>query len=367
MRLCGLRGALAASRSVDRWVLHDPRMWLGTAFHKVMEAARWPTEIRPSAEDTWAEAISVAAASAALHPLDARFAAPERWPGYFLVRQRALSSAQSAVASGGGTRPASFLPGVGSPTERAMQARGGRLFGRPDRFDGRVLTEYKSSMPDPAWPGSEAVLDGFQRQLRLYAAIIAEETGSWPTEGRVVAASGQTLTVSLVPSACDAEAAAALAALDDLNRSIAAGDTPEAIARPAEGSCGGCPFQAVCPAFWRWLRAAGAGGLPSVAAAGVLDRLEPGQDGDLYTAFVVIDQPSMPSGTQPIALRRTIHGDLSASPRGTHLRIVSAKLKPDGRLRADLSTCVFVLDGLPSIATADGSAASTPLQPAQGG
>jgi hypothetical protein len=232
--------------------------------------------------------------------------------------------------------------------------------GRLDRFDGRILTEYKSSMPDPAWRGAEAVLEGFRRQLRLYAAIIAEATGRWPIQGRVVAASGQKMDVPLVPAACDAEASAALAALDDLNLGLAASAAPETLARPGEDSCGGCPFQALCPAFWPWLEVAGSSGLPDTAATGVLDRIELGQDGDLYTAYLAVHQPSMPSGIQPLVLRRTIHGDLTASPQGAHWRIISARLKQDGRLRADASTCVFALDDLPSVVTAAVSASSNP-------
>jgi hypothetical protein len=84
----------------------------------------------------------------------------------------------------------------------------------------------------------------------------------------------------------------------------------------------------------------------------MLDRIEPGQDGDLYTAYLSIHQPSMSPGIQPLVLRRSIHGDLTASPKDARWRIVSAKLKPDGRLRADPSTCVFALDDLPSVVTA---------------
>jgi hypothetical protein len=173
------------------------------------------------------------------------------------------------------------------------------------------------------------------------------------------------MDVPLVPAACDAEANAALAALDDLNLGLAAGAALEALARPGEGSCGSCPFQALCPAFWLWLEAAGSSGLPGTAAAGVLDRIEQGQDGDLYTAYLAVRQPSMPPGIQPLVLRRTIHGDLTASPRDARCRIISARLKPDGRLRADPSTCVFAQDDLPSILAADVSATSN-LEPAPG-
>lgn len=331
-----------------------------------MEASRRPGATAATLEEVWAAAVREAAAAAARHPLDARFAAPERWPGYFLVRQRALSSAQGVIAANiDGARPSAPRQEGVSATERCLQARGGRLVGRPDHFDGRVLTEYKSSMPDPAWRRAEAVLEGFRRQLRLYAAIIAEATGRWPIRGRVVAASGQTMDVPLVPAACNAEATAALAALDDLNLGLAARAALETLAQPGEDACGGCPFQAHCPAFWPWLKAAGSTGLPDTAAAGVLDRIELGQDGDLYTAYLAVHQPSMPSGIQPLVLRRTIQGDLTASPRGAHVRIISARLKQDGRLRADLSTCVFALNDLPSVVTADASVSSSP-EPAPG-
>lgn len=359
MRLCALRGAFAASRAAEKFVLHDPRAWLGTAFHKVVEAASQPGTAA-TAEQVWTAAVDEAAVAARSHPLDARYAAPDRWPGYFLVRQRALSSAQGIVAANtGGQRKAPRIGGVSA--ERLLLARGGRLAGRPDRFDGRVLTEYKSSIPDTAWRGAEAVLEGFRRQLRLYAAIIAEALGRWPAEGRVVAASGQTMDVPLDPAVCEAEAREALAALDSLNRALDAAAPPKALARPGEEACTACPFQALCPAFWPWLATAGSNDLTQTAAAAVLDRIEPGQDGDLYTAYLAVRQPSMPPGIQPLVLRRSIHGDLSASPKDARWRIVSAKLKPDGRLRADPSTCVFALEDLPSVVTAAAPASADQL------
>lgn len=362
MRLCALRGAFAASSAAQGLVLHDPRAWLGTAFHKVMEAAAQPGATEAAAEQAWTAAVAKSAAAAASHPLDSRYSAPERWPGYFLVRQRALSSAQRVIAANpGGQRrsaPGGSTSGSGASAERLLLARGGRLAGRPDRFDGRVLTEYKSSIPDPAWRGADAILEGFRRQLRLYAAIIAEALGRWPAQGRIAAASGQTLDVPLDPRACDAEAGDALAALDSLNRRLAAAAPADALAQPGEQACADCPFQVLCPSFWPWLAANGSAGLPETTAAGVLDRIELGLDGDLYTAYLSVHQPSVPPGIQPLVLRRSIHGDLTASPPGAQWRIVAAKLKPDGRLRADPSTCVFALDGLPSIVTADTPASS---------
>lgn len=360
MRLCPLRGAFAASRAAGNFVLHDPRAWLGTAFHRVVEAVAQPGATVATAEQIWAAAVDEAAASARSHPLDARYSAPDRWPGYFLVRQRALSSAKGIIAANTGVQRRAQRSGSMS-AERLLLARGGRLAGRPDRFDGRILTEYKSSIPDIAWRGAEAVLEGFRRQLRLYAAIIAEALGRWPAEGRVVAASGQTMAVLLDPAVCEAEARDALATLDSLNQALAVAAPPEALARPGEEACTACPFQALCPAFWPWLAKAGSNGLTVTAAAGVLDRIEPGQDGDLYTAYLSVHRPSMPPGIQPLVLRRSIHGDLTWSPKGARWRIVSAKLRPDGRLRADPSTCVFTRDDLPSVLTVAAPASADQL------
>lgn len=354
MRLCGLRAALAWSREADRWVLHDPRAWLGTAFHRVMEAAERSGSSASALEAVWNASVADAATAAAGHPLDSRFGVPERWPGYFLIRQRALASAGKAAARAGavGTRTIQGSPSRAQGAQHRFQARGGRLVGRPDRFDGRSIIEYKSSLPDPGWPGAQEMLDGFRRQLRLYAAIIAETIGSWPVQGRIVAASGEEIEVPLVRAACEAEATSALSALDAMNDALASGTVPEAIAAPSPAACGGCPFQALCPAFWRWLGAGGPKELPEAAAEGVVERTELGQDGDLYTARIALRSASHPLARQQLlVLRRSTHGDLTASPCGSRWRIVSARVRSDGRLRADLMTVVVPATDVPGIAT----------------
>src|SRR5687768_17070740 len=100
-----------------------------------MEASRLANVTAATLEEVWAAAVREAAAAARHHPLDARFAAPERWPGYFLVRQRALSSAQDVIAGSiGGARPSAPREKGVYANERGLQARGGRLAGRIDRF-----------------------------------------------------------------------------------------------------------------------------------------------------------------------------------------------------------------------------------------
>src|SRR5262245_39085181 len=130
MRLCRLRAAFAATPEADRWVLHDPRAWLGKAFHRLMES-RHRGAAPADGEPKWNVAIKEAVAAAANHPLDRRFAAPERWPSYFLVRQRALALAAKVGAPRrpevAEVRTDTASQGPTRGPERRFEARGGRL------------------------------------------------------------------------------------------------------------------------------------------------------------------------------------------------------------------------------------------------
>src|SRR5258708_4006737 len=76
MRLCPLRAALSINQEADNWVLHSPRAWLGTAFHRLM--AGTPTDSSEAA-NLWDSAITAIRNAASRHALDARFANAERW------------------------------------------------------------------------------------------------------------------------------------------------------------------------------------------------------------------------------------------------------------------------------------------------
>jgi hypothetical protein len=369
MRLCLLRGVLAAAHEADCWVLHDPRAWLGSAFHCLMEAMR-PGASPADAETIWNAAIRDAVAAALNHPLDRRFAAPERWPSYFLVRKRAFALAAKVGASrrqdGAAVRTGQTSHGPAHGPERRFEARGGRFVGRPDYYDGHVLTEYKSSLPDAAWPGAAEIVDGFRRQLRLYAVIIADVFGQWPDRGRVVAASGQALEVEIDPAACNAEADAALAALDAFDSALNAGAAPEDLAAPAMPACCGCPFQIICPAFWDELGHGRLNGFTDAALEGILERLEPGPDGDLYTAFLAMQSASHTlNGKQALVLRKSVHGELAPSDVGSYCRLVGGRAGADGRFSADFWTVVVGVSNLPQLTILGIGPQSQPAWPAR--
>jgi hypothetical protein len=352
MRLCSLRAALSTNREAENWVLHSPRAWLGTAFHQLMAEA--PADFSEAAS-LWDSAIAEILAEASRHRLDARFANPERWPGYYLVRQRAIASAVGKGGRSSGVRRRAS-PG-GSPSaggsERLLTARSGRLAGRPDQFDSTAVTEYKSSLPDPVRADAASIVDGYWRQLRLYSVLIGE-LGSWPATARIVAASGQVLEEPVHRPACEAEADAAISGLDAMNHSLSTGCDSAALASPGQVACGQCPYMAICPAFWSWSEANPWPELLEPAARGTLLSVDPGMDGDLYAVNVRLTGRYGAGGDQSLALRKSVHGDLTGLPSGSALRIVYSNLRPDGRLRADVSTCVFGEAEIPELRCGSG-------------
>lgn len=347
MRLCRLRAALSINSEADNWVLHSPRAWLGTAFHRLM--AGMPSDSREAAA-LWDTAIAEIRTVASRHRLDSRFANAERWPGYYLVRQRAIAS---AVAKGSGRSDPQRrgLPEGATSlwrSERLLTARSGRLAGRPDWFDRSTVTEYKSSLPDPDWAEAASIIDGYWRQLRLYSVLLGE-TGSWPAIAQVVAASGQVLEEPVNRTACEAEADAAIAGLDAMNRALSGGCDSAALASPGQVACGQCPYLVICPAFWSWCEASSWPELREPAACGTLVSIDPGMDDDLYAVNLRLKGRYGIGGVRSLALRKSVHGDLMGYPRGSTLRVVFANLRPDGRLRADISTCVFSEADIPEL------------------
>lgn len=352
MRLCSLRAALSINRDADNWVLHRPRAWLGTAFHRLMAGA--PADSSEAAS-LWDSAIAEILAEASRHRLDARFANPERWPGYYLVRQRAIASALGKGGRSSGVRrrasPDGSPPAGGS--ERLFTARSGRLAGRPDQFDSTSVTEYKSSLPDPVRADAASIVDGYWRQLRLYSVLIGE-LGRWPATARIVAASGQVLEEPVHRPACEAEADAAISGLDAMNHALSTGCDSAALASPGQVACGQCSYMAICPAFWSWSEVKPWPELLEPAARGTLISVDPGMDGDLYAVNVRLTGRYGAGGDQSLALRKSVHGDVAGLPSGSTLKIVYANLRPDGRLRADVSTCVFNEAEIPELRCGSG-------------
>src|ERR1700722_8289436 len=74
MRGCRLRAGLASCREAASWVLHDPRLWLGTALHALLEKARH--EHIPDLEAAWDDEIAGFVERIGSHQFDRRFSDP---------------------------------------------------------------------------------------------------------------------------------------------------------------------------------------------------------------------------------------------------------------------------------------------------
>jgi hypothetical protein len=360
MRLCGLRSLLSAATSAQLWVLHDPRAWLGSIFHRLMRAAAMPRAARPL-DAVWKQAVDEFAGRAAQHPLDRRFSTPEKWPSYFIVKQRALALASERVrtipAATKVQRASTSEPSKRGP-ERLFEARGGKLVGRPDYYDGSTITEYKSSLPNPAWSMASAVIEGFRRQLRLYAAIIGESTGRFPSASRIVAASGEVLDVPIEKSACTEEADAAVSAMEQLNNLVSINAPADQLASVSEMNCWSCPFQLICETFWQSPPQAAPGTAAGAALSGIVTSVQSGIDGDLYSLELSVEASThMLASSQSIVLRKSIHGDVSPSP-GERCRVVDGRAGADRRVRADISTVVARVSELPALILSRQSGAS---------
>jgi hypothetical protein len=350
MRICPLRAGLASCREADEWVLHDPRLWLGTALHALLEKAR--REGLADIEGAWDGEIARFVQRIGSHQFDRRFSDRTRWPSYYLTRQRALSSAAKLNSAPKAPSVAARLP-TKSGTERRLAARGGRLVGRPDRFDRTTVTDIKSNLPDRATPLGLELFDRYRRQILIYAAIIAESLGFWPNKGVIAGASGETIEFGLAPAECDAEADDAIADLDAWNGALSSAAHAADIARPSETSCGSCRFQLLCPAFWEWLARrspSGAALEAPVAVSGLVSSVQLGNDGDLQTVSLAETVSTVPGMTTvSVVTRRSIHGALPASSVGSGCRIVGAGMRRDGRLIADWPTLLVPSERVPAI------------------
>jgi hypothetical protein len=237
--------------------------------------------------------------------------------------------------------------------EKRFESHNGLLVGRPDYYDGRTITEYKSNLPDQAWAGASLILDNYTRQVRLYAAIIADVSRKWPSNGRVVAASGESLEVAVDPAECEAEAEAAVDSLVALNTKISMGEQPQKLARPGSANCANCPYKLICSPFWAKLGEAEMLELPDAVMDGELLSLENGPDGDIYSARIRVREASRKlSSEQQLVLRQSIHGKPAPAAVGQPCRVTGFFVKADGRVRTEVSTVIASVPELPTLGCA---------------
>lgn len=254
---CLLRIAFHSDPDMRAAVPSSPAARLGTAAHRVLEAAgRGRLGAAASAgfasafDAAWNGSIGEQWRRSQGNDLEAGWRRPGDWPGFSMTKARTRRLA-ARVAPKSGT--AAKAPGGSAPRvleEHAQSACGGTLRGRADvvrRFPDHVIQDYKTGSIHGA---DGSLRSGYRTQLLLYAYLEHEECGSWPVRAEVIPLRGDPAIIEVVPPEATAAAEQALAARDRYNALVGSGIT-ESDAAPSAAACRWCEFELRCPAFWK--------------------------------------------------------------------------------------------------------------------
>jgi RecB family exonuclease len=341
-----------------QFVLGQPKAWLGTAYHAVLEGAA-SSGGAAAYEAAWLDAINEQHDRAGQHPLDQRFGPPERWPGYHLIRAMALLRAQEVGSRSSSTGRAGASEGGEVAREQWLSGAGGRLVGRPDLVRGDAVIDYKTG--DIHERGdSSAAKASYVRQLQIYAFLVNERTGRWPARGVLLPMEGPPLEVELEPAACERAAAEAVSLLDQYNRKIEAGVSSTSFASPSPDACRWCPYQVLCPAFWTaaaesWSDQIGAAAIGGPASAAP----RPIHGGAALALSVTADEGTGPRGEAGLApLKPRDHPSLAGVMAGTRVRVSGLARRADGTVIPAVRTVVAMLEHLPDVVAAGSTIAN---------
>lgn len=365
MRTCLLRAGLSRATGSSRFVLGNPKAWLGTAYHevleKIVEVDLGQETLDAAVERMWNQAIATQQQRADMHALDRRFGTPAAWPGYHVARASVMLRAQdlsrgSAPAVPPATKHPSG-PGLGgSIREQEFTACGGKLLGRPDVIRASEVVDYKSGtiVEYDGATQTAVVKAAYVRQLRIYGYLVKEKLGWWPLRGLLLPLAGAGVEVALEPSECEREATEAVALLNIYNGKVRAGAAPEAFASPSPQGCRWCPYKLLCPAFWQAASPDWSGQLDGAAVEGVLAEAPSVIHAGAARA-VALDIQAGSEGrrrAQVAPLNPATHAAVTTLAAGERLRIVGLRARPDGVLAPTQRTVLARVADLPAVTLA---------------
>lgn len=205
MRACLLRAGLSKASGSSNFVLGNPKAWLGTAYHevleKIVEIDLGQESIEDAVERVWGLAIAAQQQRAAAHALNHRFGLPASWPGYYVARASVLLRAKELAARATPDEVAAEKAGGGGPArtirEQEFTAFNGRLLGRPDVIRAGEVVDYKSGviLEHDTAAQIDVVKAAYVRQLRIYGYLIKHRLGWWLSVAFSPAAHGRTTAV----------------------------------------------------------------------------------------------------------------------------------------------------------------------------
>lgn len=192
LRNCSLQAAFSRFSELSEFVLGNPKAWLGIAYHEVMGKIWIPTKMEFTEDELiehlWSNAICSIEQKAIDHPLNWRFSAPEKWPGYYLTRACVQMQVKQALTERPLESTSKESSTVMSNTIREQQqtAAGGKLVGKPDIIMDDEIRDYKSGKIYVETDEGRVIKEEYVRQLCLYGHLVHANYGKCPKKGRLL-------------------------------------------------------------------------------------------------------------------------------------------------------------------------------------
>jgi hypothetical protein len=364
MRACLLRAGLSRASGSSNFVLGNPKAWLGTAYHEVLEKIAevdlGEEALEGAVERLWNEAIAAQYQRAAAHILDHRFGSPAAWPGYHVARASVLLRAQELTCAFAPAGPPvakqeSRTGPAGAIREQEFTAFGGRLLGRPDVVRAGEVVDYKSGaiLEHDAAAQSDVVKAAYVRQLRIYGYLVRQTLGWWPRRGVLLPLAGAGVDVALEQSDCEREASEAVTLLDSYNEKVRLGAPPNEFASPSVQACRWCAYKLLCPVFWQAAGPDWSGQLDGAAVEGPVAAAPSVIHAGAARAITVDVQAGSEARCQAqiAPLNPSVHPAVATIVRGERVRVVGLRTRPNRLLGPGERTVLSRVGELPSLAT----------------
>ena len=350
LRQCKLRAGLSRAENSNRFVLGNPKAWLGTAYHAVLEqlGPEHRDDVEKGVKELWDTAIEARHERSRAHQLDKRFGYPQSWPGYYRIAAMALARAKQLIAAEAGLGRSRRKGETGRLREGLFSGAHGKLVGRPDVVRQDEIADFKTGNVFEEGESAE-VKPEFVRQLRLYAFLVKETLGWWPRRGVLLPMAGPQAELVLQPEECETEAQEAVRLLDEYNEVVGGSRAPIELASASPANCRWCGFQLCCPAFWGAVEPAWKEGLRTDAVAGRAEGASRIHGGAALSLSLEVASGTAASGelVSLAPLRAEVHLGLSKVQRGDRLRVTGLARRPDDSLAVAKRTTVAIAEALP--------------------
>jgi hypothetical protein len=261
MQACALREAWSGS-GTNPLLPTAPAALLGTVIHRLLEeAGRGLFAEAPDGaiERRWEELLKAADTKAAndwlqrsLVPLGAAV------PDFEVRRLQAIAAARALAKQASSLHPSTGRAESALGCEVQVATPDGEAGGRIDvvapAAGGPVLKDYKTGpVMDGEFSGQPAVKPAYATQLKLYAAIYAAMTGTWPSALELVPVAGAAVDIPFTRAECENLLATALRLRRQINATVTSTESLNTrvgrLARPAPEECRHCRYRPHCSPY----------------------------------------------------------------------------------------------------------------------